>query len=52
MNDVYVATLASDIIQLIESFNFYHNMGDHVMYRARAAEIQDLATVLLNEVEE
>ncbi len=52
MNDVYVASLTADIIQLIESFNFYHNMNDHVMYRARAAEILDLATVLMDEVEE
>ena len=51
MNNQYVATLAADIIELIESFNFYHNMNDHVMYRAKAAEILDLAGVLMDEVE-
>lgn len=52
MNDVYVASLTSAMIEAIESFTFYQNMSDHVMYRAKAAQILELANELMNEVEE
>ena len=50
MNDYDIASIVAHIEEAIKAFNFFHNMGDHVMYRAHADSIYFAAVQLRAEV--
>lgn len=49
MDDYSVAYLLDEMEGAMKAFVFFWNMGDHVMFRARADEILEYARQLHNE---
>lgn len=51
MNDIYIAGMVDDIEDELKAFISFWQMGDHVMARARAETIRNIANRLHDEVE-